>query len=72
MIKHDNKSFVIFILFVLLLGTLLGWPVAGSFAAGWMIRNFMWVRHLNSQLPVLIKGAALKLVADGIAKSKNN
>ncbi len=72
MITYDNKTLAIFVLAFTLIAVVLGWPVAGGFAAGWMIRNFMWVRHLNAQLPALIKGAALKLVADGIAKSKNN
>lgn len=72
LVKNDPKMTVIFALIIVLLGVWLGWPMAGMFAAGWMIRNFMWVRHVERELPVMIKAAAMKALAEGIKKSKLN
>ncbi len=72
LVKNDSKMTVIFALAIALLCVTLGWPIAVAFACGWMIRNFMWVRMINKELPAMIKAASLKMLADGIKKSKLN
>lgn len=72
MIKNDPATLAIFALAVLLVGVVLGWTPAGMFALGWMIRNYMWVRSLRAQLPILLQQAVLKKIAQNMKNSKLN
>lgn len=55
-IKNDNASLAIFALTVALIAVTLNWVGAVCFAAGWMIRQYMWVKHITKVLPDLRQG----------------
>ncbi len=63
MIKNDWNSLAIFVLATTLLVVLFGGVAGGCFAAGWMIRNFMWVKNINKQLPGIVTEELKKMMA---------
>lgn len=61
-VKNDSTSLVIFVLAIALVASTLGWIPSACFAAGWIIRNYMWVRNVKRKLPGIIRAELAKTI----------
>ncbi len=70
--KINMARLLAFTLAVALLTVPFGWPVGVSFAGGWMVNNWLWVRAIKDQLPAIIKREVTQMIVKALTQARKN